>query len=142
MYDLNYLDMKNFRIVFSIVAATLFLTSCGDEKSLIGKWDDNIHLSTRKVTLSNKADSATITTKGTSWWIDSITIGDKTFGNSVGGTSTGTVLSEGDVTISRKTVNSLFVKVGENTTGSPRVVKISLESGDYFDGVTITQAGK
>jgi hypothetical protein len=43
--------------------------------------------------------------------------------------------------IERRDKNTLFIKLEANNTEKERVMNITLEAGDYFDYVTIKQAG-
>ena len=54
-------------------------SSCSDKEDPDGKWDDNIKLSTKSAEFSAGADSITITTEGTWWWINYITVNSKTY---------------------------------------------------------------
>ena len=120
------------------------VTSCSDKKDPIGKWDDIIKLSTREVKLSAGADSATITTEGNWWWVNGISFNDSTYiyydNDDVDLESDSYTIVEDDFVVERRDKNTLFVKLGENTTGNERLMNISLEAGDYFDYLNVEQS--
>lgn len=127
-----------------LVIGIFILVSCKDKENPIGKWNDNIKLSTKSVELAARADSVTITTEGDWWWIDGILFQDSTYSyynrediNLEADTYT---ITEDDFTIERRDKNTLFVRLKENNTGIERTMKIGFEAGDYFDNVNIKQA--
>lgn len=109
-----------------------------------GKWSDNIHLSTKSVMLNSTPDSAVITTEGSWWWVGGISFGDSLYSyygrNDINLESSSYRIEEDEFVVERQDSYTLFVKMEANNTGEERVLKISLEAGDYFDGVTVTQA--
>jgi len=111
-----------------------------------GKWDDIIKLSSKYVEFSANADSAEITAKGDWWWINAVGIGDKVYTlynrEDINLESNSYVIEEDCFVVAKLDKNTIFVKMNKNNTGGERILKISLEAGDYFDGVTIKQAGK
>ena len=108
-----------------------------------GKWPDNIHLSVKDITFKAEADSAIITTKGTSWWIDNVSINDTAYSyyhvdsiNLLGDTY---ILRDDCFIIEKRNNTTIFVKMDANTTGNERFMTITFEAGDYFDYVHINQ---
>ncbi len=120
------------------------MISCSDKKDPIGKWDDNIKLSTKSVEFTAKADSVTISTKGNWWWIDGITFENSRYSyyqrEDINLESESYSIKEDQFTVERRNKNTLFIKLNENNTGKERSMHISLEAGDYFDYVNIKQA--
>jgi len=121
------------------------LSSCSDKEVIDGKWDDNIKLSTKSVELTSKLDSVTITTEGDWWWIDAVSFEDSTYSyygrKDINLESDSYSIIEEQFLIERRDKNTLFIKIDENNTGNERVMNITFEAGDYFDYVTIKQAG-
>lgn len=117
------------------------LLSCESEQ-LDGKWDDNIKLSEKEVTVDGEASTIVITTEGTWWWIDGISLnGDWSFDFSDVDTTQDNFLIESDeFTIERKNATEINISLTENQTGSNRILIIGLEAGDYFDSIKITQS--
>jgi len=134
--------MKNIMI---LIASILILTSCSDKEDPIGKWDDNINLSTKSVDFEKKTDSVTITTEGNWWWIDAITFEDSTYcyygREDINLESDSYSIIEEQFLVERRDKNTLFVKINENNTGEERIMNITFEAGNYFDYVKINQAG-
>jgi len=128
--------------LLAIILISVFNFSCDDQ--LIGKWDDNIHLSTKNVEFKATTDSVTITTGGSSWWITYICVeGDyfHDFRNIDLETDSYTIQYD-SITVERRDKNTLFIKIKENPNNVQRNISIGLEAGDYFDRVYITQKAK
>ena len=47
-----------------------------------------------------------------------------------------------DIIFERVDKKTIFIKAGENPLERDRIISVSLEAGDYFDGITITQKSK
>lgn len=133
--------MKKRWNYFLILALLFILASCDES---IGKWKDNIKLSTKYAVLSSEEDSITIKTEGTWWWINNIVINneDKWYSVPELADSTYYVINLDSIIIERKDKNTLVVKTKENFYSTKRNIKITLEAGNYFDQVNITQKGK
>lgn len=123
--------------IFKVVA-------CSDQEDPIGDWDDNIKLSTKHVDFKVEADSILITTEGAWWWVDGISFEDSVFQyynrEDIDLESDSYFISEEDFLVERRHKNTLFIKLEENNTGRTRVMKITLQAGNYFDSVTVKQA--
>jgi hypothetical protein len=136
------MTMKKIMILF---LGLLILSSCSDKKVIDGKWDDIIKLSTKNVELTSKIDSVTITTEGDWWWIDAVSFEDSIYSyyarEDINLESDSYSISEEQFLIERRDKNTLFIKLEANNTEKERVMNITLEAGDYFDYVTIKQAG-
>jgi len=134
--------MKNAMI---LTLGIIILSSCSDKEEIIGKWDDNIKLSTKNVELTSKTDSVTITTEGDWWWIDAISFEDSTYSyygrEDINLESDSYSIIEEQFLVERRDKNTLFVKINENNIEKERVMNITFEAGDYFDYVNIKQSG-
>jgi hypothetical protein len=125
------------KLLTLLIAFVLF--SCTQKKT--GRWDDNIQLSTKTAEFNAIGDSIIITTKGSSWWIVEISLDDSTKLDFEGID----ILSDqykivsNSYVVERRNSNTLFVSLEANPKKTLRILKISVEAGDYFDGVTITQ---
>ena len=123
----------------------IILSSCSNKEEIIGKWDDNIKLSTKNVELTSKTDSVTITTEGDWWWIDAISFEDSTYSyygrEDINLESDSYSIIEEQFLVERRDKNTLFVKINENNIEKERVMNITFEAGDYFDYVNIKQSG-
>jgi hypothetical protein len=124
---------------FGTLLIAFMLFSCTQKKD--GGWDDNIQLSAKTAEFNAPGDSIIITTKGNWWWIVEISLDDSTKLDFKGIN----ILSDqykivsDDYVVERRNANTLFISLMANPKKSLRILKISLEAGDYFDGVTITQ---
>jgi predicted protein tyrosine phosphatase len=134
------------RILFLISLLIIIAFSVSSCEEPIGKWDDNIKLSTRYVEFNAKADSAIITTQGDWWWIDGISANDSTYQyhnrKDINLESDSYTIKEDFFVVERRDKNTLFVKFEENLTKEERLMIIGLEAGDYFDYVKIKQLAK
>lgn len=127
-----------------ILLLSIFLISSCTNKDPLGQWDDNILLSTKSVEFGAGADSTIITTGGDWWWIDGISFNDSTYqyygSEEVDLESDSYTIAEEGFVVERRDKNTLFIKLDKNETGEERSMGISLEAGDYFDYVNVTQA--
>lgn len=120
-----------------LIAVTLI--SC--KKNIDGKWDDNIKLSAKEISLESTQTSEVITTKSTSWWLNSISLDGKPADLSkVDKLSKNFLIKESEFEIERKDDGrKIIVSMSPNKTNSDRILIISLQNGDYFSGVKVTQ---
>lgn len=127
-----------------LILSIFAITACADKEEPIGKWSDNIKLSTKNVVFSATADSVSISTEGDWWWIEGITFDDSTYmyygRDDIDLESEMYTIQEEHFTVKRCDKNTLFVKFNENKTNKKREMRITLEAGDYFDYVNIEQA--
>ena len=134
----------NVKLTLGIVLV-LFLTLIGCESSteLDGKWDDNIKLSEKEVSVSSDATSVLITTDGTWWWLDGISWnGDWNYDLSESDvTEDNFLIEETEFTIERKNAKEIHITLTENTSESERVLIIGLQAGNYFDSLKVVQTG-
>ncbi len=141
--NLNYRTMNKTII---LILSVFFMISCSDKEDPIGKWDDNIKLSTKNVDFSSEIDSVTVTTEGDWWWIDGISFEDSTYSyyhrDDIDLESDSYIITEEEFIVERRDKNTLFIKINENNSGIERKMNISLEAGNYFDNVTIVQSAK
>lgn len=137
--------MKSLFFLLIVIVNMLVFNACSDtEYEPIGKWHDNIKLSEKNVKLKAVKDSVIIRTKGSSWWITGISLNNESLVNplDLNFDSDTVTYSKDGVVIERRDAKTLFIFMEANTEASKKIISISLQSGDYFDGVTITQAGK
>jgi hypothetical protein len=121
----------------------LFMISCstsGNEDP-IGKWDDNIKLSQKTATLNSNENSITITTESTSWWLSGISLNNNSIDlTNVNKLSKNFVITNSDFQVERKEDGKkIIITLNQNTTNSERILVVSMQNGDYFDGVKIIQ---
>jgi hypothetical protein len=126
-----------------ILLSIIVFYSCSDREDPIGKWDDNIKLSTKNVVFSANADSVFITAEGDWWWIDCISFNDSCYCYSqredINLELESYIIKEEFFVVERRNKNTLFVKMDENLTGTERLMSIVLQAGNYFDYVQIKQ---
>lgn len=126
-----------------LVALISAISSCMKGTQTIGEWNDSIKLSTRKADFSASNDSIIITTKGTWWWVNDILVN----GNYLVFNPLETEKSKFSITgdwfsIERYDNQKLIVRVTENKSAKKRNIKITLEAGDYFDYIDVSQGGR
>ncbi len=139
--NFSFLIMKKLLVLLAWMA---LFSAC--HKTPDGKWEDIIKLSVKNVQFGSDADSVIVTAQGDWWWIDGITFNDSTFctqadENYKPETEHYTFARNGYV-VEKRDKHTLFVKLDKNSTGKERTLSVSLEAGDYFDGVTVKQAAK
>jgi hypothetical protein len=128
----------------ALLLGIFVVIACSDKEDPIGDWDDNIKLSTKHVDFKFETDSILIATEGACWWVEGISFEDSVFQyynrEDIDLESDSYIISEEDFLVERRNKNTLFIKLEENDTRKIRVIKITLQAGNYFDVVTIKQA--
>lgn len=142
-------NIKSLKRIIYLLSVSVFVNlfcSCEIEEPM-GKWDDNIKLSTSTAQIGAEADSVSITTEGTWWWINNVAVNGVYYYptsaiNEINPDSTGYSVKEACFVIGRPDFTTLFIKADANTTGAVRTIRVGLEAGNYFDSITITQAAE
>ncbi len=131
---------RNFGLIFTL--CLVFLNGCNTTEP-DGKWDDNIHLSSKSMNIPAETTSVLITTQGTSWWLHGIGLDDDwSFDFSdVDTLEEDFLIEEDEFTIERRNATEIHITMRANTTNQDRELTIGLQAGNYFDAITITQAG-
>ncbi|PXV69134.1 hypothetical protein CLV62_101403 [Dysgonomonas alginatilytica] len=126
-----------------LAAFVVSISSCLQEERSIGGWNDSIKLSTRKADFSAAKDSVIITTKGTWWWVNDISVnGNYLIFNPIETEKENFAIHGDWFSIERCDNQKLIVRVSENRSSEDRNIKITLEAGDYFDYIDVNQLGK
>ncbi len=141
---IKFITVRKLKPLLSLSITTLILISCvKEELKPIGQWDDIIKLSTKNATLKAESDSVLLTTDGSWWWINSITLEDSTYSyynsTQINMEASSYSIDESDFKIEKRDKTNLFIKLNRNTTDKERVLKIVLQAGNYFDYVSIKQ---
>ena len=129
------------RTLSAFVFLIVVFCSCSNQRKE-GDWDDNILLSRKTATFSANGDSIIITSGETWWWVNFISINDKfmPIENELQNQSTNYFKVQTDsCLIERKDQKTLFIRLNKNKYNRERKLQISLQAGDYFDGITVTQ---
>ncbi|EIA07774.1 hypothetical protein [Flavobacterium frigoris] len=132
-------------VIYGILALIgFFMNSCtkSENEEIIGKWDDNIKLSQKTATLNSNENSITITTESTFWWLGGISLNNKNIELAdVEKLSKNFVIANSDFQVERKEDGKkIIITLKQNNTNSERILVVSMQNGDYFDGVRIIQA--
>lgn len=142
--DMNYEESRTFKIGLS--AGDYFNYINGTQEELTtGKWNDNIGLSTKTVTLNGAGDPVTVTTEGKHWWITSIEVDGETLYNFYyDNTENRNMYQTGK--FSQKcgwlnvSVDDWTLNISANMNYEEgKTFKIYLQAGDYHDCIDGTQ---
>lgn len=135
--------MKKFLPALVILVFIVTANSCIDDQ-LIGKWDDNIKLSTKVVEFGAAADSVIITTQGKCWWVNDICIDLESFYDfrDIELESDQYTIIWNGLIVERRNSKTLFIKLDANPLDRKRIISVGLEAGDYFDRVYVNQAAE
>jgi hypothetical protein len=133
--------MKKIIIYGCLTLIGFFLISC-TSGNVDGKWDDNIKLSQKTATLNSNKNSITITTESTSWWLNAIYLNNIRIDlTNVDLLSKNFVVTNSDFQFERiEDGKKIIITLNQNNTNLERTLVISMQNGDYFDGVKIVQA--
>lgn len=142
--DDNVNKERTFKIILATADTTATITGV-QEEMITGKWDDNIGLSTKTVTLNGAGDPVTVTTEGKHWWITSIEVDGETLYNfSYDNTENRNMYQTGIFNLKCGWLNvsvddwTLNISADMNY-GAGRTFKIYLQAGDYHDCIDGTQ---
>ena len=126
-----------------LIAFISTISSCIEKVQTVGQWNDSIKLSTRRADLSALNDSIIITTKGTWWWVNNISVtGNYLVFNPIETERENFAINGDWFSIERCDNQKLIVRVDENKSAKERNIKITLEAGDYFDYIDVNQPGQ
>ena len=128
-----------------LLISLLFIsTACSvNNDSPVGFSEDIIKLSQKEASFSSSGDSIVITTEGETWWVENISLDGTSFDLQEVNTLNGNFeINAEDFVIERKNATEIHISMTPNSTQTDRVLRISLEDGNYFDGITITQAAQ
>jgi hypothetical protein len=134
--------MKKIIIYGFLTLILIFMISSCTSGNEDGKWDDNIKLSQKTVTLNSNENSITITTESTYWWLNGISLNNDIIDlTSVDKLSENFVIINPDFQVERKEDGKkIIITLNQNNTNSERILVIGMQNGDYFDGIKIIQA--
>lgn len=126
-----------------LIAFISTVSSCIEKVQTVGQLNDSIKLSTRRADLSASSDSIIITTKGTWWWVNDISVNGNYLVFNPIETERESFAINGDwFSIERYDNQKLIVRVDKNTSAEERNIKITLEAGDYYDYIDVNQLGQ
>lgn len=133
--------MKKIIIISLIIFSAATFNSC---IFIVGKWDDNIHLSIKSAGFNAAGDSLIIKTEGTSWWLSEISVDTTDYYDFRGMDLLQDKYSfkRDCIFVERRDKKTLFIRADANPLKVKRTIIIGFEAGDYFDRVTITQKSK
>ncbi|MDR1055107.1 MAG: hypothetical protein LBL90_04640 [Prevotellaceae bacterium] len=128
-----------FFSAFFIFLFTFTLFSCNDNNDNNDNKDgfgpDLIGLSNKSVNFTNEKNSAIVKTKGDWWWFATISYSGIII--PIGGKKD--IIQEDWFSVEKKDKNTILISVEKNNTGNKRNVQITLEAGNYFDYIMVTQ---
>ncbi len=131
------------QILFLILVGLFFINhSC---TSVEGDCDgDTIKLSKNEVVFNGNKNAIKITTKGTFWWISDLQFNGKYINLQKEAKQTGDnfLIINDDFTVERKSKTEIFIEMSENNTGKERKLRIGVQAGNCFDGITVIQKAK
>jgi len=140
-YYVNKSVMKTtVQISFIFILSAFCLVSCGSAES---SENESVRLSAKQVELMPESDTTIITAQGPWWWISDIDVdGKRLYANPEDIQKTYMGI-EGDwFTVEKISEEKLMVKVSQNKSRNSRKMVITLESGNYFDYISVLQKGR
>lgn len=132
--------MKHVTFYLMIFLFGISILSCKQNQTE-GIWDDNIKLSRKTVNVDANANSIIISTQSTSWWLNHISLNKQEVDiSNINKHAQNVIVNGPDFKIERKEGNEIIISLNKNDSKSERILNIGLQSGNYFDGIVITQA--
>ncbi len=132
------------KIIPLLVFGILSLTACNDKLEPLGPTSDSIKLSQKSAVFSSGADSIAIKTQGEWWWVNNIQTNDSLYYGwiVIDPDVDSYAIHKSDFTVEKRKGTTLFIKMPPNTSLQEKTLSITLQSGNYFDHVYITQKPK
>lgn len=124
--------------------SVFILASCSDKEDPIGYSDDSIKLSQKSLKFSAETDSAIISSEGYGWWVNNVKDNDSTYFPSIvyNLPFEPSVIKGNSFSVEHRGEKTLFIKMNKNDTGSTRELSISVQGGNYFDYIYISQSAE
>lgn len=130
--------MKKIISLVLIAFTIITFLSCSNQED--GKWDDNIKLSTKNVSFNSNENTVIVTTGRSNWWLVGIGLNGTLLDlQEIDGISQNFIVAHSDFTVERIDGNVIKITMNANTTTTERILDISLQNGNYFDGIKVTQ---
>lgn len=134
--------MKKILIYIFISLTGIFLNSC-KKNNMDGDWSDNIKLSQKSVQFNSTTNSITITTETTNWWLNRIALNGSDLDlENIKIHNKNFEITNPEFQINRKDGNKIIISVPENNSNNERTIIISLQNGNYYDGIIVNQSKK
>lgn len=122
----------------------LSLVSCDNDKispRREGDWDDNIKLSKKEFNISSSSSTVTVFTENDGWWLNGIRLNNESVDlTKINLLSKNFIITKSEFQVERKDGKTIIITMNQNTTNADRVLYVSLQNGDYFDGVAVIQS--
>ena len=138
--------MKKLSKIIGLVTLTLIITSCSVREKVkpVGKWDDNIKLSTKNVEFDANQNSITVMTEGNWWWVTDVSVNGEVFNipENINVLSESYIIKQDCFIVQRKDKNTLYIEIKKNQSNTIRIIKVGLQAGNYFDSIIVTQSAE
>ncbi|WP_343694086.1 hypothetical protein [Flavobacterium sp.] len=133
------------KLLMSLLGIMLLsLVSCDNDKispRKEGDWDDNIKLSKKEFNISSSSSTVTVFTENDGWWLNGIRLNNESVDlTKMNLLSKNFVITKSEFQVERKDGKTIIITMNQNTTNADRVLYVSLQNGDYFDGVAVIQS--
>lgn len=140
-------------LLYTMAIMLSFFCSCDENRTVIetepdGYQGNTIKLSNTELNFSSHSSIKEVTTEGEQWVMSIITTNDYYFMDNIvvttgdiGKFENTPLKIEGDWFIITRELKKIIVEVKSNEINQNRIVKIEVNDRNYFDQVTVTQAG-
>lgn len=131
--------MKKSTIYIAFLLIGISTMSC--KKNNDGLWKDDIKLSSKDVVLTSLPQSKTITAQSTNWWLSDISLnGNNVDLSNIDKLAKTFVITQPEFRIERlEDGKKIIISMTANNTNADRTLLISMQNGDYFTGIKVTQ---
>lgn len=134
--------ISDFVKSFLFLLILVVFTSCDSKMWQSESKDDAIKLSTRLLHFSSSESSETITTKESGWAINYSKVDDEYLvPHPFNPYNECYTIAGSWFTIEKVNDKTIHIKVEQNTSGKKRGCEVIMQSGDFFDTITISQEG-
>ncbi|MDX6181712.1 hypothetical protein SGQ44_05770 [Flavobacterium sp. Fl-77] len=131
--------MSKIRVYFTFLLIGFSIISC--DRNEDGKADDDIKLSKKDIIMESSQSSYTVETRSTDYWLNEIFLdGKATDLSTINNLGKNWIVVHPEYQVERKEDGKkIVITMNKNNSNADRILMITLQHGNYFDGIRVTQ---
>ncbi|MBP4137681.1 BACON domain-containing protein [Flavobacterium geliluteum] len=131
--------MSKTCVYFTFLLIGFSMISC--DRNEDGKADDDIKLSKKDIIMESSQSSYTVETRSTDYWLNEIFLdGKATDLSTINNLDKNWIVVHPEYQVERKEDGKkIVITMNKNNSNADRILMITLQHGNYFDGIRVTQ---
>ena len=131
--------MSKIRVYFTFLLIGFSMISC--DRNEDGKAVDDIKLSKKDIIMESSQSSYTVETRSTDYWLNEIILdGKATDLSTINNLGKNWIVVHPEFQVERKEDGKkIVITMNKNNSNADRILMITLQHGNYFDGIRVTQ---